>query len=80
MLRLEIQKEIRPGIQRRFRCLSNADGLPFLVGPTAANTHESVALKPMELGHRTGHEPHRGRRVDPQRLHADKAYDIPHLC
>ncbi|MFE4024144.1 transposase [Streptomyces sp. NPDC059101] len=25
------------------------------------------------------HDPHRGRYFKPQRLHADKAYDIPHL-
>ncbi|GAB2966567.1 hypothetical protein GCM10023080_030690 [Streptomyces pseudoechinosporeus] len=30
-------------------------------------------------GHQTRHDPHRGRHFKPQRLHADKAYDIPHL-
>jgi transposase len=25
------------------------------------------------------HDPHRGRHFKPQRLHADKAYDVPHL-
>ncbi|GGR53894.1 hypothetical protein GCM10010282_53700 [Streptomyces roseolus] len=31
------------------------------------------------LGHQTRHDPHRGRNFKPQRLHADKAYDIPEL-
>ncbi|WGD38754.1 IS5 family transposase [Streptomyces cathayae] len=46
---------------------------------SAANTHDSLALKPMVEGHQTRHDPHRGRYVKPQRLHADKAYDVPHL-
>lgn len=59
--------------------LSDANGLPLLVGLSAANTHDSLALKPMITGHQTRHDPHRGRYFKPQRLHADKAYDIPHL-
>ncbi len=59
--------------------LSDANGLPLLVGVSAANTHDSEALKPMVAGHQTRHDPHRGRHFKPQRLHADKAYDIPHL-
>ncbi|SDD84108.1 Transposase DDE domain-containing protein [Streptomyces prasinopilosus] len=39
----------------------------------------SLAPKPMVTGHRTRHDPHRGRYLNPQRLHADKAYDVPHL-
>ncbi len=54
-------------------------GLPLVVGVSAANTHDSEALKPMVEGHQTRHDPHRGRHFKPQRLHADKAYDIPHL-
>lgn len=34
--------------------------------------HEAVV-------HRARHDPHRGRYFKPQRLHADKAYDVPHL-
>ncbi len=30
-------------------------------------------------GHQTRHDPHRGRHFKPQRLHANKAYDVPHL-
>jgi transposase len=59
--------------------LSDANGLPLLVGVSAANTHDSLALKPMITGHQTRHDPYRGRYFKPQRLHADKAYDIPHL-
>ena len=33
----------------------------------------------MITGHQTRHDPHRGRHFKPQRLHADKAYDVPHL-
>lgn len=59
--------------------LSDANGLPLLVGLSAANTHDSLALKPMITGHQTRHDPHHGRYFKPQRLHADKAYDVPHL-
>ncbi|GHD75593.1 hypothetical protein GCM10010336_51640 [Streptomyces goshikiensis] len=59
--------------------LSDAAGLPLLVGLSAANTHDSQALKPMVLGHQTRHDPHRGRHFKAARLHADEAYDVPHL-
>ncbi len=55
--------------------LSDANGLPLLVGVSAGNTHDSEGLKPMVEGHRTRHAPHRGRHFKPQRLHAYKAYD-----
>ncbi|WP_406511302.1 IS5 family transposase [Streptomyces sp. NBC_00161] len=67
----------KPGF--KMHVLSDANGLPILVGVTAANTHDNLALKPMALGHQTRHDPHRGRYFKPQHLHADKAYDIPHL-
>ncbi len=57
--------------------LSDANGLPLVVGVSAANTHDSEALKPMVEGYQTRRDPHRGRHFKPQRLHADKAYDIP---
>ena len=59
--------------------LSDANGLPLIVGVSAANVHDSQGLKPMVEGHQTRHDPHNGRCFKPQRLHADKAYDIPHL-
>jgi transposase len=55
--------------------LSDATGLPLLVGVSACNTHDSEGLKPMVEGHQTRHDPDRGRHFKPQRLHADKAYD-----
>jgi hypothetical protein len=55
--------------------LSDANGLPLLVGVSAGNTHDSEGLKPMVEGHQTRHDPDRGRHFKPQRLHADKAYD-----
>jgi hypothetical protein len=59
--------------------LSDTNGLPLAVGVSAANVHDSEGLKPMVAGHQTKHDPFRGRYFEPQRLHADKAYDIPHL-
>jgi len=55
--------------------LSDANGLPLLVGISAANTHDGEGLKPMVEGHQTRHDPHNARYFNPQRLHADKAYD-----
>ena len=67
----------KPG--SKMHVLSDANGLPLVVGVSAANTHDSEALKPMVEGHQTRHDPHRDRHFKPQRLHGDKAYDIPHL-
>lgn len=67
----------KPG--SKMHILSDANGLPLVVGISAANVHDSLALKPMVAGHQTRHDPHRGHHLKPQRLHADKAYDVPHL-
>ncbi|MGW2051634.1 IS5 family transposase [Streptomyces sp. NPDC001858] len=67
----------KPG--SKMHVLSDANGLPLLVGISAGNTHDSEGLKPMVAGHQTRHDPHRGRHFKPQRLHADKAYDRPDL-
>lgn len=67
----------KPG--SKMHVLSDANGLPLVVAVSAANTHDSLALKPMVAGHQTRHDPHNGRYFKPQRLHADKAYDVPHL-
>jgi hypothetical protein len=40
--------------------LSDAKGLPLLVGVSAGNTHDSEGLKPMVEGHQTRHDPHCG--------------------
>ncbi|EHK89326.1 transposase IS4 family protein [Saccharomonospora azurea SZMC 14600] len=67
----------KPGT--KMHILSDAHGLPLLVGISAANTHDSLTLKPMITGHHTRHDPHNGRYFKPQRLHADKAYNVPDL-
>ncbi len=66
----------KPG--SRMHVLSDADGLPLRVGLSAANTHDSLALKPMLSHFHMGHESH-ATESKPGRLHADKAYDVPHL-
>ncbi|WP_405851641.1 transposase [Streptomyces sp. NBC_00090] len=58
--------------------LSDANGLPLLVGlgrrhPRQPSSDAHGARSPHET------RPQRGRHFKPQRLHADKAYDIPEL-
>ncbi|MFD0343343.1 IS5 family transposase [Streptomyces sp. NPDC127117] len=66
----------KPG--SRMHVLSDANGLPLRVGLSAANTHDSQALKPMLSHFHMGHESH-ATEPKPRRLHADKAYEVPHL-
>ncbi|WP_442815122.1 IS5 family transposase [Streptomyces sp. NBC_01775] len=66
----------KPG--SRMHILSDANGLPVRVGLSAANTHDSLGLKPILSHFHMGHESHVAESK-PQRLHADKAYDVPHL-
>ena len=59
--------------------LTDATGLPLAVAVSAANTHDSLALMPLvqaipAIRSRRGP----GRRR-PDKLHADKGYDYPHL-
>jgi transposase len=63
----------------KMHVLSDANGLPLVVGLSAANTHDSQGLKPMVAGLQTRHDPHRGWNFKPGKLHADKAYDVPDL-
>jgi transposase len=65
---------------RRFQdaCLVGRERLPLRVGLSAANTHDSHGLKPMVAHFHVGHEDH-SAGSKPQRLHADKAYDLPDL-
>ncbi|MFI8007897.1 IS5 family transposase [Streptomyces sp. NPDC086010] len=67
----------KPG--SKMHVLSDADGLPLRVGLSAANTHDSQALKPMLSHFHMGHESH-ATESKPRRLHADKAYDIPRIA
>ncbi|KAB1977784.1 IS5 family transposase [Streptomyces triticiradicis] len=66
----------KPG--SKMHVLSDANGLPLRVGLSAANTHDSLGLKPMVAHFHIGHESH-SDHSKPQRLHADKAYDVPDL-
>lgn len=67
----------KPG--SKMHILSDAKGLPLVVGLSAANVHDSLTLKPMIKGHQTRHDPWHGRHFKPQCLHADMAYDVPQL-
>jgi hypothetical protein len=67
----------KPG--SKIHALSDRAGLPLTVGISAANTHDSHALKSLvkallAIWSRRG--PRRRKTV---KLHADKAYDIPAL-
>jgi transposase len=59
--------------------LTDATGLPLAVAVSAANTHDSLALMPLVQAIpaiRSRRGPDRRR---PDKLHADKSYDYPHL-
>lgn len=58
--------------------LSDANGLPLVVGVSAANPHDSQGLKPTVAGLHTRSDPCRCRHFKAQPTHADKAYDVPH--
>lgn len=67
----------KPG--SKVHIVSDRAGLPLAVGVSAANLHDSQALKPMlraipRIRSRRG-----PRRFRPAKLHADKAYDIDDL-
>jgi transposase len=63
----------KPG--SKLHVLSDAAGLPLVVGVSAGNTHDLHGLKPMTSGLQSRHDPERGRHYHPGKLHADKAYD-----
>ncbi len=50
-----------------------------MVGLSGGNTADSDGLKPMIGGYQTKHDPERGRNYPVGKVHADKAYDRPHL-
>ncbi|GAA0259430.1 hypothetical protein GCM10010492_70480 [Saccharothrix mutabilis subsp. mutabilis] len=55
------------------------NGLPLAIGVSAANLHDSQALKPMLMAIPRISSKRGPRRFRPAKLHADKAYDIDHL-
>jgi transposase len=67
----------KPG--SKLHILSEAAGLPMVVGVTAANTHDSVMLVPMLDGLPAIRSRRGPRRRRPGKLHADKAYDSDEL-
>ncbi|MFI6513714.1 IS5 family transposase [Streptosporangium sp. NPDC050855] len=67
----------KPG--SKLHVLSDAAGLPLVVGLSAANVHDSRRLKPMVLALQLRHNPVAGGYHKIGKLHADKAYDHPEL-
>jgi transposase len=67
----------KPG--SKIHVLSDAHGLPLAVAVTAANTHDSTALDPLVQAIPAVRSRRGPRRRRPDKLHADKGYDYPHL-
>ncbi len=67
----------KPG--SKLHVVSDRAGLPLAVGISAANTHDSKALKPLVNAIPAIRSRRGPRRRKPTKLHADKAYDIPAL-
>lgn len=59
--------------------LTDAAGLPLVVGVSAANTHDSQALQPLVRATPAIRSCRGPRRRRPATLHPDKGYDYPHL-
>ena len=59
--------------------LTDATGLPLAVATSAANTHDSLALIPLVQAIPAIRSRRGPRRRRPDKLHADKGYDYPHL-
>jgi transposase len=55
--------------------LADANGLPLVVGVSAANTHDSQLLQPLVLGIPAIRSRRGPRRRTPDKLRADKGYD-----
>ncbi|WP_137816328.1 IS5 family transposase, partial [Gandjariella thermophila] len=61
----------------KIHTLSDRAGLPLTVAVSAANTHDSEALKPLVNAIPAIRSRRGPRRRKPAKLHGDKAYDIP---
>jgi transposase len=64
----------KPG--SKLHVLSDATGLPLLVGVSAANTHDSQALRRLVMGIPAIRSRGGPRRRRPDKLRADKGYDF----
>lgn len=67
----------KPG--SKLHILSDASGLPLVVGVTAADTHDSVMFVPLLDGIPAVRSRRGPRRRRPGKLHADKGYDADDL-
>jgi transposase len=67
----------KPG--SKLHVLSDARGLPMVVGVTAANTHDSEMFIPLLDGIPAVRSRRGPRRRRPAKLHADKGYDASYL-
>jgi transposase len=63
----------------KIHVLSDRAGLPLAVAVSAANTNDAAALKPLVMGIPAIKSRRGPRRRKPDKLHADKAYDIRDL-
>lgn len=59
----------------KIHVLSDAEGIPLVVGVSGANLHDSQALIPMLVGIPAVRSRRGPRRRRPTKLRADKAYD-----
>ena len=57
--------------------LADGGGLPLSVWPTPANDHDSVMFEAMLDLVEPIRRPRGRRRARPEKVHADKAYDVP---
>ncbi|SCF18953.1 Transposase [Micromonospora viridifaciens] len=67
----------KPG--SKIHALSDRNGLPLSVRVSAANTHDSLCLESLIQAVPAVRSRRGPRRRRPDKLHADKGYDYPHL-
>ncbi|GLZ36429.1 hypothetical protein Acsp05_00540 [Actinokineospora sp. NBRC 105648] len=63
----------------KIHVLVDRAGLPLVVGVSAANVNDHLALPTLVHAVPRVRTPRRGRRFRPDKLHADKAYDVREL-
>ncbi|WP_425957030.1 IS5 family transposase [Xylanimonas sp. McL0601] len=63
----------------KIHVITDANGLPLVVGVSAANLHDSQAAEPMVRGIPPLRSRRGPRRRRPDKLRADKGYDYDHL-
>ena len=67
----------KPG--SKIHAVSDRNGIPLAVGVSAANIHDSVCLESLVQAIPAVKSRRGPRRRRPDKLHADKGYDYPHL-